>query len=332
MPTVRLLRDESSAHPVRDGTIAAAWSCYGGKPAKVENVRKLIGPAPECIAAEAAADRADRRDGRCGSTRTSSPPGITRRCSTPASPSCWTMSPGWRSGRSSIRIRSTTRSRCRSAIARSPARRWSSPDLPAPRAGDLRATPSSAACEGYRRLVEILTPDFARDYTPHFPGARPKAPATGGRGALRRRGAEEGAGSRALCAAAGHAEPPLSHGQWADPAALPRAGESTRCAAEVRYIVDRMVEEVLAVDPYFLGAPDAPLDLRLLEPRSDSTRVAWPSHRGGQRCTRFRTKHSSTNSMPRSAAWQQQPSGRVQPECRSDHGRARSHGAGACVH
>jgi thymidylate synthase ThyX len=33
---------------------------------------------------------------------------------------------------------------------------------------------------------------------------------------------------------------------------------------EVRYIVDRMIDEVLAVDPYFLGAPDAPLDLRQL--------------------------------------------------------------------
>ena len=34
---------------------------------------------------------------------------------------------------------------------------------------------------------------------------------------------------------------------------------------EVRDIVDRMVDEVLAVDPYFLGAPGFPLDLRLLD-------------------------------------------------------------------
>jgi thymidylate synthase ThyX len=33
---------------------------------------------------------------------------------------------------------------------------------------------------------------------------------------------------------------------------------------EVRYVVNRMVEEVLAVDPYFLGAPEYPLDLRPL--------------------------------------------------------------------
>jgi thymidylate synthase ThyX len=35
--------------------------------------------------------------------------------------------------------------------------------------------------------------------------------------------------------------------------------------SEVRAIVDRMVAEVLAVDPYFLGAPGHPLDLKLLE-------------------------------------------------------------------
>ena len=34
--------------------------------------------------------------------------------------------------------------------------------------------------------------------------------------------------------------------------------------AEVRFIVDRMMAEVLAVDPYFLGAPGHPLDLKLL--------------------------------------------------------------------
>jgi thymidylate synthase ThyX len=34
---------------------------------------------------------------------------------------------------------------------------------------------------------------------------------------------------------------------------------------EVRAIVERMIGEVLAVDPYFLGAPGYPLDLRLLE-------------------------------------------------------------------
>ena len=55
-----------------------------------------------------------------------------------------------------------------------------------------------------------------------FP-ARAKAQGPGGRAPLRRRGAEARAGGRALCPAAGHAGAPLSHGQRADPAPLPRA-------------------------------------------------------------------------------------------------------------
>ena len=34
-PKVTLLREESTSHPF-SVAIAAAWSCYGGKPAKVE--------------------------------------------------------------------------------------------------------------------------------------------------------------------------------------------------------------------------------------------------------------------------------------------------------
>ena len=40
-PTVTLLRDQSSAAPFALA-VAAAWSCYGAKPAKVENVLKLV--------------------------------------------------------------------------------------------------------------------------------------------------------------------------------------------------------------------------------------------------------------------------------------------------
>ncbi len=41
MPTIRLLHDESTQHPFAL-TIAAAWSCYGARPARVENVRALL--------------------------------------------------------------------------------------------------------------------------------------------------------------------------------------------------------------------------------------------------------------------------------------------------
>ena len=43
-PTVKLLAEESTAHPF-GLTIAAAWSCYGARPARVENVLKLMDPA-----------------------------------------------------------------------------------------------------------------------------------------------------------------------------------------------------------------------------------------------------------------------------------------------
>ena len=43
--------------------VAAAWSCYGGRPAKVETVQKLVyGPEPEGLSPVKAADRAHRRE------------------------------------------------------------------------------------------------------------------------------------------------------------------------------------------------------------------------------------------------------------------------------
>src|SRR5688572_8844850 len=61
-PVVTLLREESTAHPFAL-TIAAAWSCYGAKPARVANVLKLIHePPPAGLAPEKAADREGRRE------------------------------------------------------------------------------------------------------------------------------------------------------------------------------------------------------------------------------------------------------------------------------
>ncbi len=48
-PGVTLLREESTQHPFALA-VAAAWSCYGGRPAKVETVRKLVyGPEPDVM-------------------------------------------------------------------------------------------------------------------------------------------------------------------------------------------------------------------------------------------------------------------------------------------
>ncbi len=63
-PTVTLLRDESTQHPF-SLAVAAAWTCYGGRPAKVETVRKLVyDPEPEGLSPVKAADRRHRRSGR----------------------------------------------------------------------------------------------------------------------------------------------------------------------------------------------------------------------------------------------------------------------------
>ena len=62
-PGVTLLREESTQHPFALA-VAAAWSCYGGRPAKVETVRKLVyGPEPEGLSPVKAADREDRERG-----------------------------------------------------------------------------------------------------------------------------------------------------------------------------------------------------------------------------------------------------------------------------
>src|ERR687889_2941167 len=61
-PGVTLLREESTQHPF-SLAVAAAWSCYGGRPAKVETVQKLVyGPEPEGLSPVKAADRAHRRE------------------------------------------------------------------------------------------------------------------------------------------------------------------------------------------------------------------------------------------------------------------------------
>ena len=43
-PVIKLLSTESASNPFAL-TVAAAWSCYGARPAKVENVLKLMDPA-----------------------------------------------------------------------------------------------------------------------------------------------------------------------------------------------------------------------------------------------------------------------------------------------
>ncbi|HEX5497716.1 MAG TPA: FAD-dependent thymidylate synthase, partial [Thermomicrobiales bacterium] len=119
------------------------------------------------------------------------------------------------------------------------------------------------AIEGYRRLTELLTPDMATRYGQVFP-SRVKA---AGPEAERRVAADVQKRAQEVAryvlplatpAHLYHTVNGLTLLRYAVLAAQPDA------PAEVRFIVRQMLEQVLEVDPYFLGAPGYPLDLRPL--------------------------------------------------------------------
>lgn len=260
-PNVTLQREESTLHPF-SVSIAAAWSCYGGKPARVENVRKLIGPAPEGLSDEKAADREQRQKrafrlysdlftaGHHTTLQHASFTFVLDNVSRLAIWSFFHSHPFFNSEQVSQRYREVTGDT------------MLVPDLP-PREQEIYIAAIERSLQGYRRLVEILTPDFARDYARVFP-ARSKgtSPAAVARfeSAVQKR-AQEVARYVLPLATPSH----LYH--TVNGLTLLRyhvLANQPDAPAEVRYIVDRMIAEVLTVDPFFLGAPGAPLDLRQL--------------------------------------------------------------------
>ncbi len=260
-PVVTLQREESTLHPF-SVSIAAAWSCYGGKPARVDNVRKLIGAAPEGLSEEKAASREQRQQrafrlysdlfaaGHHTTLQHASFTFVLDNVSRLAIWSFFHSHPFYNSEQVSQRYREVTGD---TVLI---------PDLPN-REQAIYATAIERSLQGYRRLVELLTPDIARDYARVFP-ARSKGttPAAVERfqSAVQKR-AQEVARYVLPLATPSH----LYH--TVNGLTLLRyhvLANQPDAPAEVRYIVDRMVEEVLAVDPYFLGAPDSPLDLRQL--------------------------------------------------------------------
>ena len=261
-PTVTLLREESAQHPFAL-TIAAAWSCYGGKPAKVENVRRLVyDPDPEGLSPVKAADRAHRREralrlyadlfaaGHHTTLQHATFVFVLDNVSRLAIWSFFHAHPFYNSEQVSQRYREVT------------GESMVTPALPEPEAAIYRGA-VARSLEGYRRLTELLAPDMAERYARVFP-ARVKA-----KGADAERRVADAVQKRAQEVA-----------RYVLPLATPAhlyhtvngltllryhvLANQPDAPTEVRYIVRRMVEEVLAVDPYFLGAPDYPLDLRPL--------------------------------------------------------------------
>lgn len=268
LPVVTLLREESAAHPVATA-IAAAWSCYGGKPAKTDNVLKLI------AATDASGDRAARRTkalklyadlfaaGHHTTMQHATFVFVLDGVSRLAIWSFFHSHPHYNSEQVSQRYREVTGAT------------MITPDLPEPLLAVYRQA-IERSLAGYRKLTELLTPDFERDYASVFP-ARAKAKseeATARFAAAVQKKAQEVARYVLPLATPAH----LYHSVNA--LTLLRyyvLANQADAPAEVRYIVNRMVDEVLAIDPNFLGAPGFPLDLRpigageLLEARALET-------------------------------------------------------------
>src|SRR5215208_7612840 len=262
-PGVTLRREESTQHPFALA-VAAAWSCYGGRPAKVETVQKLVyGPEPEGLSPVKAADRAHRREramklyadlfaaGHHTTLQHANFVFVLDNVSRLAIWSFFHAHPFYNSEQVSQRYREVT------------GETMVTPELP-PAELEIYSGAIQRALEGYRNLTDILSPDMARRYAGVFPG-RAKA-----KGAEAERRFTDAVQKRAQEVA-----------RYVLPLATPAhlyhtingltllryhvLASQPDVPSEVRSIVKRMVDEVLAVDPYFLGAPGLPLDLRLLD-------------------------------------------------------------------
>ncbi|MBA2277302.1 MAG: FAD-dependent thymidylate synthase [Chloroflexia bacterium] len=261
-PEVRLLRDESAAHPFAL-TVAAAWSCYGARPARVENVLKLVyGPEPEHLSPAKLAERRERRDrairlyadlfaaGHHTTFQHATFVFVLDNVSRLAIWSFFHAHPFYNSEQVSQRYREVSGD---VMVA---------PDLPE----RLRGVYDGAIArglEGYRRLGELLAPDFASRYAQVFPA---RAKAKGEHAAHRVADAVQKRSQEVARYVLPLANPAhLYH--TVNGLTLLRyyvLANQPDAPTEVRAIVNRMVAEVLAVDPYFLGGPGHPLDLDVL--------------------------------------------------------------------
>ena len=264
VPTVTLLRDQSSAAPFALA-VAAAWSCYGAKPAKVENVLRLVhGPEPAGLSPEKATDRSNRRERalalyadlfKAGHHTTMQHASFTFVLDNVSRLAIWSFfhaHPHYNSEQVSQRYREVAGDR------------MITPDLP-PEQLAVYSAAVERSLEGYRRLTDILTVDLERDYASVFPG-RSKAAARDADAAAKVAGAVQKKAQEVARYVLPLATPAhLYH--TVNALTLLRyhvLANQPDAPTEVRRIVDLMVREVLALDAYFLGAPGHELDLDIL--------------------------------------------------------------------
>ena len=173
------------------------------------------------------------------------------------------------------------------------------PDLP-PAELEIYSGAIQRALEGYRNLTDLLAPDMAGDTPVSSPGAPgPRATEAERRfaDAVQKRAQEVARYVLPLATPAHlyHTINGLTLLRYHVLASQPDV------PSEVRAIVKRMVDEVLAVDPYFLGAPGFPLDLAAARYRGD-TRGAGARPSGGAHCPN-RQRKPPRLAMPSTKRW-----------------------------
>ena len=272
-PKVRLLGDESTAHPFALA-IAAAWSCYGARPSKVENVLRLMDgsidePGDELRAARRArAHRLYRDLFEAGHHTTFQHANFVFVLDGVSRLAIWSFfhhHPYYNSEQVSQRYREVS------------GKTMVTPDLPDPLL-PLYQSAIERALEGYRRLTDLLTPDILTRYAAVFP-ARSKAAGPEAEERLRsevQKKAQEVARYVLPLATPAH----LYH--TINGLTLLRyyvLANQLDVPGEVRYLVNQMVRAVLAVDPYFLGAPGYPLDLQILAAEDTLEYESLANHR-----------------------------------------------------
>ncbi len=257
-PKVRLLRDESAAHPF-GLAVAAAWTCYGPRPARVENVLKLMDESLDEPGDETRPVRRKRAQRlyrdlfEAGHHTTMQHANFVFALDGVSRLAIWSFfhhHPHYNSEQVSQRYREVS------------GKAMVTPELPE-KLQPIYESAIERALLGYHRLTELLTPDLTARYTAVFP-ARVKAKGPDAEERVRaavQKKAQEVARYVLPLATPAH----LYH--TINSLTLLRyhvLANQLDVPGEVRYIVNRMVDEVLAVDPYFLGAPGYPLDLSVL--------------------------------------------------------------------
>jgi len=257
-PVVRLLADESTSHPF-GLTVAAAWSCYGARPARVESVLGLMDPSLDDgselrPARRRRAEKLYRDLFEAGHHTTFQHSNFVFVLDGVSRLAIWSFfhhHPHYNSEQVSQRYREVS------------GKVMVTPRL-SERQTQVYSSAMDRALEGYRRIGELLAPDIAARYSAVFP-ARAKA-----------RGPE--AEERLASAVQKKAQ---EVARYVLPLATPAhfyhtingltllryyvLANQLDVPTEVRYLVNRMVAEVLEVDPNFLGTPGYPLDLQILE-------------------------------------------------------------------